>query len=493
MQFRQMSCRRLGLLALLGVGVVVISLPISSPAQSVSRKLTDKEMPVHVLNRLAFGPRPGQVQEVQKMGWKNWVEEQLYPEKLKWPELEERLKKRSPSLWASMETLENLRKGKKKNDKDLKADMLRIKNELREAVLTRAVFSRAQLEEVVAEFWRNHFNVHVDKVPFLATHYEENAIRPHLFGKFEDMLMATAKHPCMQIYLDNFVSVKRGLNENYARELMELHTLGVDNYYNQDDVVALARVLTGWTCGWKSNKFQFFFDPTVHDTTPVKILNKKILGKGGIKDGEDIIRHLANHDGTARFITTKLCRYFVNDFPTQDIISDVSDVFSKTKGDLREVYKAIFFHPDFQSFRNYRAKFKTPFEYTVSVLRVTRANFTNPDQIFKDLRLMGQPIYDQEEPTGYSDQQEAWLDPGIMVYRWNFALSLVSNKLAGVKVGDGFVQEVAKTPANLRAKKVMDICLPGVVDAKTSFLISKTTDPQAMVAWALGSASFQQQ
>lgn len=493
MQFRLVPGRRAGLLALvalLGAFVLAVAIPDPTAAQQSAKKLTTQEIASHVLNRLAFGPRPGQVAEVAKMGWKKWFEEQLYPEKIEFAALDKRLKERSPSIFYSIDKFQEYAKEDKKTQK---VDKVNLLNDLREAVLLRAVFSRAQFQEVMLEFWRNHFNVYFDKVPFLATHYEENVLRKHAFGKFEDLLMAVAKHPCMLVYLDNYVSLRRAVNENYARELMELHTLGVDNYYTQKDVEAVARTLTGWTCGFKTGKYSFFFNESAHDPKPVKILDLELDGSGGLEDGEKLIKYLATHPGTARFISTKLCRYLVNDFPSSDLIETATQVFQKTGGDLREVYRAIVYSPDFLDPKNYRAKFKTPFEYTISVLRITRAAIDSSDSLFKELRLMGQPIYEYEEPTGYSDQREAWLDPGIMVYRWNFAIALVTGQLKGVRIGTGFVEDVMKTPPAGRPKKVMEICLPGMTDTKALALASQTSDPRAMVAWALGSATFQQQ
>jgi uncharacterized protein (DUF1800 family) len=363
----------------------------------------------------------------------------------------------------------------------------------------RAVHSKRQFQEVIVEFWRNHLNVDVNKVPFLATHYEENVLRKYAFGKFEDLLLASARHPAMLVYLDNYVSNKKGVNENYARELMELHTLGVDNYYTQKDVVALAHVLTGWTCGWRDGpsgekEYVSYFDAKAHDPVPGTVVGLELDGSGGMADGEKAIRHLANHEGTAQFICQKLCRYLVNDAPPGPLVDNVAEVFRKTGGDLREVYRAIIFSPDFLSPKCYRAKFKTPFEFTVSVLRTTDADITNPQPVFRELQLMGQPIYECVEPTGYSDQQEAWLDPGVMVYRWNFAIQLVTDKFDGAKIGSAFADEVLRPAMTARTRKVMYMTMPGVTDARTEkLLLAYTYDLRAMVAFALGSPSFQQQ
>jgi uncharacterized protein (DUF1800 family) len=367
-----------------------------------------------------------------------------------------------------------------------------VKEELKEAVLLRAVTSKRQFREVVAEFWRNHFNVDVNKVPFLATHYEEHALRPHAFGKFEDLLLAVAKHPAMLVYLDNYVSTRRGVNENYARELMELHTLGVDNGYTQKDVEALARVLTGWTCGWRGKEYRFYFNADAHDPSPATVVGLKLPGTGGAADGEAAIRHLARHPGTVQFLATKLCRYFVSDTPPPALVDRVAKVFLDTGGDLPAVYRAIVFSPEFISPKAYRAKFKTPFEFTVSALRATDAKIESPRHVFRRLALMGQPVYEHVEPTGYSDLREAWLDPGVMLYRWNFAIELVTDKAPGVAVGPAFAERVLKAAPADRPRRVAEAILPGESDARTRQMMAATADVRAVVAYALGSPSFQQ-
>ncbi len=472
------------------VGGLAWALIPPAPAQqpAAEAKLTAMETASHVLNRLAFGPRPGQVTALAKDNWQKWVEEQLRPEAIDDSTVEKHVVGRCPSMSLTLAQLQRLEQAKTK-----RAATKILSDELREAVLLRAVYGKRQLQEVIVEFWRNHFNVDVNKVPRQAPHYEEHVLRRHTFGKFEDLLLAVAKHPAMLVYLDNYVSTKRGLNENYARELMELHTLGVDNGYTQPDVIALARTLTGWTCGWQGAEYRFFFNAANHDTTPVTVVGLKLGGDGGIADGEKALRHLANHPGTARFIATKLCRYLVHDSPDPKLIDRTVGVYLKTGGDLRAVYRSILFDPEFVDRNNYRAKFKTPFEYVVSVLRATRARVDNPQQLFRELRLMGQPIYECEDPIGYSDQREAWLDPGIMVYRWNFAIALVTGKIKGVEVGQKFVEDIVKTPLASRPRRILELALPGASDPKVLALSSRTTDTRSMLAWALGSPSFQQQ
>jgi uncharacterized protein (DUF1800 family) len=210
-------------------------------------------------------------------------------------------------------------------------------------------------------------------------------------------------------------------------------------------------------------------------------------------DGERAVRHLARHVGTAIFISTKLCRYLVSDAPSPELVDKVANVFCETEGDLSAVYRAILFSPEFMNARNFRAKFKTPLEFVVSVLRTTDARLSSTEQLHRELELMGQPIYEHFEPTGYSDLREAWLDPGVMIYRWNFAIQLVQGKVPGMQVGEAFSKEVLTSSQAKSAKQVLAVILPGVNDPATERLVSEATDIRAMVALALGSPGYQQQ
>ncbi|MCC7475204.1 MAG: DUF1800 domain-containing protein [Pirellulales bacterium] len=466
--------------------VAAIATPLGAAERS-SRSLTRGQSAQHVLTRLAFGPRPGQITEVDRLGWQKWVERQLDPTTIDDEAIASRIARECPSLLLDISKLQEMDvKGVKQVAKE------QIKSELKSAVLLRAVYSERQFQEVIVDFWRNHFNVDVNKVPFLATHYEEHVLRQHAFGKFDDFLLATARHPAMLVYLDNHVSNKNGLNENYARELMELHTLGVDNGYTQDDVIALARVLTGWTCGWRDGEYRQFFNSRAHDSTPVTLLGEKVENRDEAA-GEATIQRLARHPNTAKFISTKLCRYLVNDHPSEELVDYVAGVFRESNGDLPAVYRAIILSPQFTNAANFRAKVKTPIEFTVSALRSVAADIESPQRTLRQIALMGQPIYECLEPTGYSDQREAWLDPGVMVYRWNFSIQMVSGRLEGVSGGEHFVQPVLDSPANQRARMVMKLLLPGVRDRKLEEALLFTNDPRILTAYVLGSPAFQQQ
>lgn len=468
--------------------------------------LSEREMAVHVLHRLGFGPSPGQVEQVAQMGWKNWVEQQLNPASIDDKDLESRIASQCPSLRMSMTGIMQVYQPPYTNggtpaEQDQRNKLRgRLMRELTTSVLLRGALSRRQFNEVMVEFWRNHFAVNQakDGAEYMAGHYEQNVLRKHAFGRFEDLLLATAHHPEMLIYLDNQVSRKSGLNENYARELMELHTLGVDNVYKQPDVINLARALTGWTCGWQrndegENKYVSFFNAGEHDASPVEVVGFKIEGKGGMADGEAAIRHLARHQGTARYLSAKLCRYLVCDKPPQSLVDRTAEAFVKTGGDLPAVYRAIILSPEFASPGHYLVKYKTPFEFVVSSLRATGAQIENPDHTLHMLRLMGQPVYECGAPTGYYDQAEAWLDPGSLVHRWEYARQLASNNCPGVKVPDPYYEALQKMTPEQARLTVIGSMLHNALDAQGVRSMSGAPDVKAMLGLALGSPAFQQQ
>ncbi|HIL69613.1 MAG TPA: DUF1800 domain-containing protein, partial [Verrucomicrobia bacterium] len=485
--------------------------------------LSLQERTVHALNRLGFGPRPGQVDQVVRMGWHNWAEQQLYPDIIEDNRLERRLSSEFPSMSMSMEDIYRdytLRRQSAINGKSIKDlsleerrefnkqnNRLRAKlgKELTHSVLVRAVESNRQFQEVMVEFWRNHLNVYQKKVKIDCNHYEENVLRKHSFGRFEDLLMASAKHPAMLAYLDNRVSKKDGLNENYAREIMELHTLGVDNAYSQKDVIELARVLTGWTSGRQRGRkgdsptYGFFFNKRNHDMNPVTVVGKTFTGLEGVADGENAIRHLAGHEGTAKFISTKLCRYLVNDNPSPRLVNQVALVFLKTKGDLRKVYRSIIFSAEFMDPANFKVKFKTPFEFVVSSLRSSGAGINNPELLSRAITQMGQGIYQCDVPTGYSDQAEAWLDPGVLALRWEYAIRLTQGKLgkrgknSPVSFSSPQFASWQQLPHRELAEKVADQFLPGSSGERSSAFLEQARDIRGMARLALGSPEFQQQ
>jgi uncharacterized protein (DUF1800 family) len=447
----------------LALGVLLLA-----GASSDIKKLTERQKALHALNRLAFGPRPGDVDRVLKDGLDVWIDQQLHPERIPDRAVEARLQN-MPTLKMSnadfmtkyYKPLQEARKAKKEGEADPQA-LKEMQKQNKEVVgdlvaqrIVRAADSDRQLNEVMFDFWFNHFNVFAGKGidRFLLTSYERDTIRPHMWGRFEDLLLATAKSPAMLFYLDNAQSVaapenrskftqrmienrrpdmakKGGLNENYAREIMELHTLGVDAGYSQTDVTELARVLTGWTIDRQTGTF--VYRPAMHDTGAKTVLGVRFRAGGGMEEGEKMIHILAHHPATARHIATQLAQRLVSDDPPKALIDRVAKKFLDSDGDIRETVKAVIDSPEFWDPNVYRAKVKSPFEYVISAMRATNASVDDPLPIARGLQQAGEPLYGAQPPTGYSDKADAWVNTGALMMRLNFALALASNKLPGI-------------------------------------------------------------
>jgi uncharacterized protein (DUF1800 family) len=528
-------------------------------------ELTADEAILHALNRLAYGPRPGDVEHVRQMGLAKWIEEQLNPGSLDDKALEARLEnyptlrmssakllseypqpkqaekqaeKRAVAVIerqqmradvatekgssdmqpggsnasassggaeASQETAESTPSKQEMNDAPapMKQDPSRgnprpngaaqrnalgggdpnnvpraiaddskrpqrVVAELSMAKVTRAIYSQRQLQQVMDDFWFNHFNVYAAKGDdkWLLTSYEREVIQPHALGKFKDLLTATAKSPAMLFYLDNYLSAdpraaqrlameremrqmrnrrfggpppnaqakknERGLNENYGRELMELHTLGVDGGYTQKDVTEVARCFTGWTIDKPRQQASFKFDDRLHDSDAKFVLGKKIHA-GGMKDGEQVIDLLAHHPNTAKFISTKLARRFVSDTPPPALVARMAQTFQSTDGDIRAVLKTMIWSPEFWSRETYRAKIKTPFELVVSTARAMGTDVDTPMPLVQWVGRIGEPLYQCQPPTGYSDKADAWVNTGALLNRLNYSLALAGNKMRGAR------------------------------------------------------------
>lgn len=479
---------------------LLLALPIAS-ATSAPRTLTEQEKATHVLNRLAFGPRPGDVARVQGMGIRQYIEQQLRPEQINDSAVDSRLSQlqsihmKTDELMARYPEPQQVaqRAGiarPKADDKNAQVDRKKLQTymmqnglerpqlllqELESQKIIRGVYSERQLQEVMTDFWFNHFNVYWNKGQdkWLTTDYEMNAIRPNALGKFKDLLMATAKSPAMLFYLDNHLSTvpntaaapgaaararlanpgaplppniaaqeanqarnrkKDGINENYGRELMELHTLGVDGGYTQKDVQEVARALTGWTIDRPRQDARFVFRLMMHDRGEKVVLGNRIKAGGGIEDGEKVIDILAHHPSTARFISTKLVRYFVSDNPPDSLVDKVAATFMKTDGDIREMLRTIFYSDEFMSPDAYGQKTKSAFEYVVSSIRAMNGDTNAGPRMAQVLGKMGQPIYQFVAPTGFPDRADYWLTDGTLVERINFAVNLTSNKLPDTRV-----------------------------------------------------------
>jgi len=352
----------------------------------------------------------------------------------------------SPDLRESVEDLENPEQA--------------VARELMAERLARDIYSNAQLEEVMTDFWLNHFNIYLRKneqMPYYLVSYERDVIRPHALGKFEDLLEAVAHSPAMMIYLDNAQSIgpdsraaerskmgrarrpnakkqaPEGLNENYARELMELHTVGVNGGYTQADVIQVARVLTGWTVDRPQYGGGFQFNPNRHEPGTKKVMNTKIKD-GGEAEGRELLHFLATRPATAQFISRKLAIRFVSDDPPQALVDRMAKSYMSSGGDIPSVLKALFHSPELWEASDYRAKVKTPLEFVVSAARASNADVENYMPLVNALRQMGMPLYGCIPPVGYKWDAADWVSTGALVDRMNFALSLAANRLPGITV-----------------------------------------------------------
>ena len=412
----------------------------------------DDVQALHVLDRLAYGPSPGDVQKIRAMGIDKYIEEQLTPDSIPLPE----------SLSRKLDGLETLpmnpaqlfkeygppikrnRQVDPEAAKEARQRARIILEQAAQARLWRAVESPRQLQEVMVDFWYNHFNVYAVKGldHLWVGAYEEQAIRPYALGRFRDLLGATARHPAMLFYLDNWQNTApgspgargkfQGLNENYARELMELHTLGVDGGYTQDDVIALARILTGWGIGRPrgrdNDKSGFVFDPKRHDFSDKVFLGRTIHG-AGISEGEEALDILARHPATAHHIGYELAQYFVADDPPAALVNRLSRRFLDTDGDIRAVLDTLFHSPEFRDRKYYGNKFKTPYQYIVSAVRTAGVKVVNFRPLYGMLMQLGMSLYGCLTPDGYKNTRAAWLNPDAMTRRIGFATALASGRL----------------------------------------------------------------
>jgi len=371
--------------------------------------------------------------------------------------------------------------------------------DLTAAKLYRAIYSNRQLAEILDDFWFNHFNVFMDKGVdrYELTDYERNAIEPHVLGKFRDLLEATAKNPAMLFYLDNWESRapsnkpgknEVGLNENYGRELLELHTLGVDGGYTQKDVTEVARCFTGWTIRAPRQGGGFFYNDRWHDKGSKVVLGVTIPAGGGIDDGEKVLDIVAESPVTAHHISLQLAQKFVADNPPKPLVDRMAKTFLKSHGDLREVMKTMLDSPEFWSEGAYHAKVKTPFEMVASAIRATNADVNDAFALSNQIAKLGEPIYRKLEPTGYSNVNSEWVSSSDLLGRMNFALALAGNKVPGVHVDP--LQADADADSIARALLFRD------ASEQTRAVIrpsegDKPPQPEAIAGLVLGSPDFQ--
>jgi len=419
----------------------------------MSASLSQEQKVIHFLNRTSFGPTRESVQNVNRLGLRAYLDEQLDPEKIPDSTVEEKTAGLKTMRLNTGELFNLYPPPKVAKERGAMAGEMQAPRfiifELQQARLLRAVHSQRQLYELMVDFWNNHFNIFAAKGAdrWLTTSYDRDTIRPHAFGKFRDLLLATAQSPAMLFYLDNWLSVspnttltrmpanarRRGLNENYAREIMELHTLGVDGGYTQQDVREVARCFTGWTLLRPRGDAEFHFEPRLHDPGVKTVLGTRITG-GGMEDGIKVIDLLARHSSTAKFIATKLARRFVADDPPVSVVNRAAEAFRRSDGDIRTVVRTIVDSPEFYSPEVYQAKVKKPLEFAASALRATNAETRVTLQLLRYLGRMGEPLFLAQPPTGYSDLAVSWISPDMLLTRMNFAADLVSNRLDGARV-----------------------------------------------------------
>jgi len=470
---------------------LIILLGLPTPSYANSQSITNKT--IHVLNRLSFGPRPGDIQRVQSMGIDNYIQSQLRPETIREPQQLTNELSKLKTLYLSPVQLFNEygplppKQQKKLTQKERKARFKRMRiilNQARRANFSRAISSNRQLQEVMINFWFNHFNISVTKgrpIRLWVGAYERDAIRPYALGNFRDLLRATAYHPAMLFYLDNWLNTApgsqgargrfKGLNENYARELMELHTMGVNGGYKQQDIITLAKIFTGWGLQRRSGDGSGFkFYANRHDNSDKIFLGIPIKG-GGIEEGEKALDILANHPSTARFISYKLAQYFVADQPPKTLVNRLAKRFQETNGNIRFVLETLFSSSEFWSEKYYGSKFKTPYQYIISAARATGTNKPRFGRINGMLSQLGMPLYRCATPDGYKNTKEAWLNPGAIMRRTSFATVIsrgnlnqgkptpINHQQLSLTLGNNFSSKtqavISNSPGNLQAALIL--------------------------------------
>jgi len=462
--------------------------------------LRQEQKIVHFLNRTSFGPTPAAVQRASQLGVRDYLEEQLAPEAIADGAVEEKVAGLKTMRMNSRELFELYPPPKAARERGMATNAMNAPRlvifELQQARLLRAVYSQRQLYEVMVDFWSNHFNIFAAKGAnrWLMTSYDRDTIRPHALGKFRDLLLATAQSPAMLFYLDNWLSVgpnsraalqtgnsrRRGLNENYAREIMELHSLGVDGGYSQQDVHEIARCFTGWTLRRPRGEAEFMFNPRMHDPTAKTVLGKHIPASGGMEDGVKVIDLLAHHPATARFIATKLARRFVADDPPASIIEQAAAAFRRSDGDIPTVVRTIIDAPEFFEPTFYQAKIKKPLEYVASALRITEADTRVTPQLLRYLGRMGERLFLAQPPTGYPDVASSWISSDMLLTRMNFASDLAANRIDGARVP----MQMGDT------QPLIGLIAPGSLSSATQAALSETAGSDTL-ALLLAAPEFQ--
>ncbi len=507
----------------------------------------------HALNRFAYGPSPSDRADLERVGLGAWLDGQLRPALD--PAIEQRLsgfKTLQLSVAEAMKAYPRPKQvleaqGVDLNGPDAKQQLEALSKvnpdelprqlviELTQAKLLRAATSKRQLEEVLVDFWFNHFNVSAEKgrTRWMVNAYEREAIRPFVFGRFRDLLGATAKHPAMLWYLDNWSSVREGftlrrggkrlaaeptmaedgepevkpvlgLNENYARELMELHTLGVNGGYTQADVREAARALTGWGLQIRPRQpgfGTFEFHPLAHDDGPKRVLTLELTSGLMQRDGEQLLDFLARHPATARHLALKLCQKFVSDTPPPALVERVAAEYLRTEGDLTATYRALIESPETWSPAAVGAKTRTPLEFVVAAVRAVGTLDEVQRPLASALEQLGQPLYRCAPPTGYREDSAGWISAGALVSRINFGLKLASGRIPGVLVmppAPSASASIEKTALRVLGRPASDGTLATIKRALALPAENEVDEPLAIdeakvLGLLLGSPEFQNQ
>jgi uncharacterized protein (DUF1800 family) len=482
-------------------------------------RLTEDEKIAHVLARLTFGARPGDAARVRAMGIDRWIDEQLHPERITDTAVTRALAKNwawsadpsrvaqvdaLPSFAASRPVMESMR------DTAGAAARLRVTAQLLAQArldeifvagrITQAQLTERQLFEVVTAFWENHFTVWIGKMPArdAIIVWDRAAIRPHALGRFRDLLGAVAHSPAMLYYLDNPLSTRSGLNENYARELLELHTLGVDGGYTQRDVIEVARAFTGWTIDRRNDSTRFAFKRELHDTAAKVVLGHRLAPGRGIEDGEEVLDILARHPSTARYVSLKLARRLVSDDPPSTLVDRATAAFRRSDGDIAEVVRTIVTSPEFFTRGAVGAKIKTPFEYIVSVRRAVNAPIDTGAATARRLAALGQPIFGWATPEGWPDRGPPWMTSGALYTRLQYAHDAVDARLGRLERWEPW-PNLSPLDGVQQVRGVLDDILGGSTDdtvrSTLATIASDSTAPpdrlRRLVAIALASPAFQ--
>jgi uncharacterized protein (DUF1800 family) len=546
-----MTTRVISLFAILAVSLPTVGTQHAAPLRSAPRgsPLTPRDSAAHALNRLAYGPRPGEIERVARFGVMRWIDAQLAPDKIDDATLAGREREFDvltydrgdlAALYAEVQRARQQRKrmgdttADKPDDSPVAVKGRRFAAQFQQLAVVRAALSERQLYEVMVDFWTNHFNVYFAKGAdrFLTPDYIEHTIRPHAMGKFADLLIATAQSPAMLFYLDNWESVApgaeppramrlqarplfgrrpalfppprdrmqkdslrarapRGINENYSRELLELHTLGVDGGYDQHDVIEVARILTGWSIRRPQQGGDFEFHDWAHDTGDKQVLGVEFQRGHGMDEGVRLLELLANHPATMHHVSRKLCQRFVNDDPPDGCVDDAVAAWRQSNGDIRAVLRAIFHGPDFWAPANVRTKVKTPLEFVVSAARAVAADPDTTPRLAQVVARLGEPLYLHVAPDGYPEREDAWVNSGSLLDRMNAAVALAAGRLPGVVTAlDSVAPDTVDVPRLIAA--VDDRILGGTMSENTKRVISgqlsDVKDPAQARALAVGLA-----